>query len=173
MLLETKKISNQLLVVLLLMLIMIALTEEPLPCWKNPKKERKFKCKSWIKKLINCCFSQNITKHKLTAYLMYLCYFFSYLSKYLNRYWVNQLDIFITTSTKTAILIAKHLKKHMAYNYTNKIVHPSLSKDMKGAMQIKRGKCYSLMLLCLKIRCTWEPNKRSPYHQQSKTTLIP
>ena len=27
---------------------MIALTDEPLPCWK-PKKEWKFKCKSWIK----------------------------------------------------------------------------------------------------------------------------
>ena len=31
----------------------------------KPKKEGKFKCKSWIKKLINCYFSQNITK-KLT-----------------------------------------------------------------------------------------------------------
>ena len=67
---------------------MIALTDESLPCWK-PKKEWKFKCKSWIKKLINCCFSQIKTKHKLTAYLMYLCYFFSYLYKYLNRYWAN------------------------------------------------------------------------------------
>ena len=26
----------------------IALTDEPLPCWK-PKKEWNFKCKSWIK----------------------------------------------------------------------------------------------------------------------------
>ena len=33
----------------------------------------------------------------------------------------------------------------------SKIVDPSLSKDMKGLMQIKRGKCYSLMLLYLKI----------------------
>ena len=41
---------------------MIALTDEPLPCWK-PKKEWKFKCKSWIKKPINCYFSQNVTKH--------------------------------------------------------------------------------------------------------------
>ena len=32
-----------------------------------------------------------------------------------------------------------------------KIVHPSLLKDMKGPVQIKRDKCYSLMLLCLKI----------------------
>ena len=54
---------------------MIALTDEPLPC-RKPKKEWKFKCKSWMKILINCCFSQNITKHKLTACLMYLCYFF-------------------------------------------------------------------------------------------------
>ena len=75
------------------------------------------KCKYWIKKLINCCFSQNIRKRKLTAYLMYLCYFFSYLYKYLNRYWANQLDTFIITSTKKAIFIAMHLTKHMAYHY--------------------------------------------------------
>ena len=56
----------------------ISLTDEPILFWK-PKKEWKFKCKSWIKKLINCCFSRNITKHKLAAYLMYLCYFFSFL----------------------------------------------------------------------------------------------
>ena len=48
---------------------MIALTDEPLPCWK-PKKEWKFKCKSWIKKLINCCFSQIKTKHKLANSLI-------------------------------------------------------------------------------------------------------
>ena len=95
---------------------MIALTDESLPCWK-PKKEWKFKCKSWIKKLINCCFSQNITKHKLTAYLMYLCYFFSYLYKYLNRYCANQLNIFVITSTKKTIFIAMHLRKHMNYYY--------------------------------------------------------
>ena len=41
---------------------MIPLPDKPLPRWK-PKKEWKFKWKSWIKKLINCCFSQNITKH--------------------------------------------------------------------------------------------------------------
>ena len=35
---------------------MIALTDDPLPCWK-PKKEWKFKCKYWIKKLINCCYA--------------------------------------------------------------------------------------------------------------------
>ena len=67
---------------------MIALTDEPLPCWK-PKKEWKFKCKSWIKKLINCCFSQIKTKHNLTACLMYLCCFFSYLYQYLDRYWAS------------------------------------------------------------------------------------
>ena len=48
---------------------MIALTDEPLSCWKT-KKVWKFKCKSWIKKLINCCFSQIKTKATLTAYLM-------------------------------------------------------------------------------------------------------
>ena len=88
----------------------IALTDEPLPCWKT-EKEWKFKCKSWMKKLINCCFSQNMRKHKLTAYLMYLCYFF-YLYNYLNRYWANQVDIFVITSTKQAICIATHLKTY-------------------------------------------------------------
>ena len=86
MLLETKNISSQSLMVMLL--IVIVLTEEPFPCWK-PKKEWEFKCKSWIKKLINCCFFQNIAKYKLTAYLMYQCYFFFYLYKYLIRYWAN------------------------------------------------------------------------------------
>ena len=88
---------------------MIALTDESLPYWK-PKKEWKFKCKSWTKKLINCLFSQIKTKHKSTAYLMYLCYFFHYLQKYLNRYCANQLDILITTSTKTTIFTATQLK---------------------------------------------------------------
>ena len=77
----------------------------------------KIKFKYWIKKVINCCFSKNIRKHMLIDYLMYLCYFFSYLYKYFNRYWANQLNIFINTSTKTAIFIATHLKKHMAYHY--------------------------------------------------------
>ena len=92
------------------------ITDKPLPCWKL-EKEWKFKCGYWIKKLISCCVSQNIAKYKLTAYLMYICYLFSYLYNCLNRYWANQLDIFITTSTKTAIFIATHLKKHMAYHY--------------------------------------------------------
>ena len=129
---------------------MIALTDEPLPCWKT-EKEWKFKCKYWMKKLINYWFSQNMRKHKLTAYLMYLCYFF-YLYNYLNRYWANQVDIFIITSTKQAICIATHLKNIWDTTFS-KIAHPSLSKNMKGPMQIKRGKCYSLMLLCLKINC--------------------
>ena len=81
------------------------------------KNESLAKCKYWIKKLINCCFSQNIRKRKLTAYLMYLCYFFSYLYKYLNRYCANQLNIFVITSTKKAIFIAMHLRKHMKYYY--------------------------------------------------------
>ena len=33
-------------------------------------------------------------------------------------------------------------------------------------MQIKRGKCYSLMLLCLKINCI-NITKKSPYHPQA------
>ena len=40
----------------------------------------------------------------------------------------------------------------MTYRYS-KIVHPSLSKDMKGPMQIKRSEWYSLMLIRLKINC--------------------
>ena len=113
---------------------MIALTDEPLPCWK-PKKEWKFKCKSWIKKLINCCFSQNITKHKLTAYLMYLCYFFFYLYKYLNRYWANQLDIFF-----------KHINRK-GYFYS----HKNTSYDI------------SLYVIWLSIPCypkTWKVERK-------------
>ena len=45
---------------------MIALTKEPLSCWK-PKKEWKFQCKSWIKKLIKCCLSQ--IKQKVNSWL--------------------------------------------------------------------------------------------------------
>ena len=41
---------------------MIAWTDKPLPCWKR-KNEWEFKCKSWIKKLIDWFFSQNIAKH--------------------------------------------------------------------------------------------------------------
>ena len=68
---------------------MITLTDEPLPCWK-PKKEWKFKCKYWMQKTqLNRWFSQNITKHKLIVYLMYLYYFFSYLYKFLKRHWAN------------------------------------------------------------------------------------
>ena len=42
----------------------------------------------------------------------------------------------------------------ISYDITtiSKIVHPSLSKDMKGPVQINVN-CYSLMLLCLKINC--------------------
>ena len=58
---------------------MIALTDEPLPFWK-PKKELKFKCTSWIKKLINCCFFQIKTKHKLTAYVINVSMLFLFLS---------------------------------------------------------------------------------------------
>ena len=89
----------------------IALTDEPLPCWKT-KKGWKFKCKAWIKKTHQLLLLPEYNKtHKLTAFLIYLCYFFSYLYKYLDRYWANKLDIFMTTSTKIAIFIAMHLKK--------------------------------------------------------------
>ena len=39
--------------------------------------------------------------------------FFSYLYKCLDRYWANQPEISITTSIKTGIFIAMHLKKHV------------------------------------------------------------
>ena len=95
---------------------------------------------------------------------MHLCYFFSYLYKYLNRYWANELDIFITTSTKTNIFTVMQLKKH-SYDISttiSKVIRPSLHyQDMKGPMQIKSGKCYSLMLPCLKINCI---NMSSKFH---------
>ena len=107
--------------------------------------------------------------HKFTAYLMYLCYFFSYLYKYLNRYRANQLDIFITTSTKRATFIAT---KYIIWHTTiSKIGHPSLSKDFKGPIQINRGKCYSSMLLCLKINCiNIKATKTKSLLSASKTT---
>ena len=55
---------------------MIALTDELRPCWK-PKRDWKFKDKSWIKKLIHCCFSQNTTKHNnslLNVSILFLLY---------------------------------------------------------------------------------------------------
>ena len=45
----------------------------------------------------------------------------------------------------------------------NKIVHPSLSKDMKVPMQIQRGKCYSLMLL----------SKNQLYKYQNQINEVP
>ena len=54
---------------------MIALTDELLPCWK-PKREWKFKGKSWIKKLIHCCFSQNTTKHNNSLLNVSMLFFF-------------------------------------------------------------------------------------------------
>ena len=41
------------------------------------------------KKPIKCCFCQIKTRHKLTAYLMYLCHLISVLYKYLNKKWAN------------------------------------------------------------------------------------
>ena len=56
------------------------------------------------------------------------------------------------------------LKKH-SYDISttiSKVIRPSLHyQDMKGPMQIKSGKCYSLMLLCLKINCI---NMSSKFH---------
>ena len=58
---------------------MIALTDEPLRRWKA-KEEWKFNWKSWIKKLINYCFSQNITKHKLRGSLLNVSMLFPFSS---------------------------------------------------------------------------------------------
>ena len=101
----------------------------------KPKKEGKFKCKSWIKKLINCYFSQNIKKQ---------------VNSLLN---VSLLFLFISINTLTNIrqinwIFLKHIIK---YTTISKIIHPSLRKQMKGPMQIRKDKCYSSMLLCLKI----------------------
>ena len=139
---------------------MIVLTDEPLLCWKS-KKEWKFKCKSWIKTLINCCFSQNTT-HKLTAYLMYIWYFFSYIHKYLKRCWakltgyfydhINRKRYFYSHENITSYTLLDSLRFFWFFTIS-RIVHSPLSKEMKGPMRIKGGKCYSLMLLCLKINC--------------------
>ena len=66
----------------------------------------------------------------------------------------------------------ENITSYTTWNTTiSKIVHSSLSKDMKGPMQIKRGKCYSLMLLCLKINCINIRTKRTTYLTAgSKTT---
>ena len=54
---------------------------------------------------------------------------------------VSMQFIFIFISTLTNII-----GKSTGYFY------PSLPKDITGPMQIKRYKCYSLMLICLKIK---------------------
>ena len=102
---------------------MIALSDEPLTWWKG-KKEWRFRCKYWINKFINSCFSENMIKYKLTAYLINLLCFF-YIYKYLNIYWANLGDLFITTSTKTTIFIATHHKNiwHTYHYYQD---YPSL-----------------------------------------------
>ena len=77
------------------------------------------------------------------------------------------LFIFISTLTNIRQINWAFLKSHeqkgliqprkhqiiIWHTTISKIVHPSLSKNMKGPIQIKREKCYSLMLLCLKINC--------------------
>ena len=121
-----------------------------------------------MKKLINCYVSKNIRKHKLTTYLMDLCYFFSHIYKYLNRYWANQLDIYIN-------------KKDFFYSHapSKKYGIPLLArfsilhyqKNMKGQTQAKRSKCHSLLLLCLKINCINIRTKSTKYlPSASKTT---
>ena len=90
---------------------MIVLTDEPLPCWKL-KKEWKFKSKSWVKKY-----------KALTAYLKYLCYFFSYLYKFLYKYHINKKGHFYSHENITsygipvlARLLISHFQKHEQFN---------------------------------------------------------
>ena len=64
----------------------ITLTESHFHVEKSLKDNESLNVNLEKKKPINCCFYLNITKHKLTAYLILLWHFFSYLCKYLNRY---------------------------------------------------------------------------------------
>ena len=132
---------------------MIALTDERLPFWK-PKKEWKFKCKSWIKNSkINCCFSQNIAKHKLTVYLMYLCYLFFYLYKYLTDIgkltgcfydYINKKGYFYSHENITSYDIPQLARLSIPHYQNTWKVQCKLREVMLT---------YSLMLFCLKINC--------------------
>ena len=61
-------------------------------------------------------------------------YFFNHINK--NSYFYSH------TLQKTLYISIWH-----SHHYQ----HSSIPKNKKGIMQIKRGKCYSLILLCLKI----------------------
>ena len=154
-LLETKNIQNQSLMVMLLIVPWLLQLANHFHV-KNLKMNESLNVNLEEKKLINCCFSQNITKHKLKlTWCIHAISF--YLCKYLNKYLGNQLITFISTWTKRATFTAT--KIYIMHTTIIKIVHPLLSKDMKGPMQIKRGKCNSFMLLCLKINCMNLRNK--------------
>ena len=98
-------------------------------------------------------FSRN-SKSRLSAFREFLFY-----QNIICFDWVMNLSLsWVMFSVKKSVISSK-----------NCCVHPSLSKDMKGPMQIKRGKSYSLMLFCLKINCiNIRTKKKSPYHQQAR-----
>ena len=76
---------------------------------------------------------------------------------------IRQINWILLKLPEQKMLLLKTRKHYIIWHTTiSKIVHPSLSKDIKSTMQIKRDKCCSLMLLCLKIYCIkLEPNKQS------------
>ena len=73
MLLQTKKNSNQSLMVIVAWLPELTGHFHVENLKNNESLNVNLEKKN---KLINCFLSQNISKHKLTAYLMYLCYYF-------------------------------------------------------------------------------------------------
>ena len=73
--------------------VMIVLTEEPLPC-RKAKKEWKFKCKSWIKKLLNCCLSQNITKKVNSLLNVSMLFLFIFISTLTNIRQINWIFLY-------------------------------------------------------------------------------
>ena len=140
MLLETKNISNQSLMVMLLIVAWL-----PLPKYN----------KTEVNSLLNVS----------TLFL------FIFISTFSN---IREIKWMWTTWTKRATFIVTKTLYHEAYHYTiSEIVHPSLSKDMKGPMQFKRDKCYSLMLLCLKINCINLITKETkPLHHQARLHIV-
>ena len=73
--------------------VMIVLPEEPLPC-RKAKKEWKFKCKSWIKKLLNCCLSQNITKKVNSLLNVSMLFLFIFISTLTNIRQINWIFLY-------------------------------------------------------------------------------
>ena len=139
-LLEIKNISSQSLIVMFADSDMIFLTERI--SISKPKKEWKFKCKSWIKKTYQLQLFPKYNKTQVSS-LLNVSYFFLFF-QCVNKYYANQLDIFYIHMNKKDYFYSP---ENISYGIPllgpiSNIVHPSLSKDMKGTM-----------LLCLKINC--------------------